>query len=152
MGVMEVLTALLTITLPLIGTLVPTIVLTNRQTQCLVQKLNLQTQKLIESSNRQTQRIIQNSNRQTLKLLREIKGVQREIKQVQEDIACTLKKIRRVQADTNCLFRKLDFGFKANAAMHGWKRLDNIPLEKAREIPEPKVHDPKLRVSYFKVR
>jgi len=119
MGVMETITAVLTITVPIIGTLLPTIVLTNHQTQQLL----------------------------------------REIKKVQTDTNCLLRKMYRClvkidktqQGIQKCLL-KLDFGFHANAAMHGWSRADNVSPKKARKISEPKVYDPKLRVCYFKTK
>ena len=101
-------------------------------------------------SQRQTQRIIENSNSQTLKLLH-------EIRKAQEDTACLLKKVRntqermvKVQEDITCLLRKLDFGFKANALMHGWRRLDGITPAEARKLPEPKLYDESLGICYFK--
>ena len=136
-------------------------------------------------SQRQTQRIIENSNSQTLKLLHEIRKVQedttcllkkvrdtqermvkvqedttcmlRKMQKVQEDMACTLKKVKdmqermvKVQEDITCLLRKLDFGFKANALMHGWRRLDGITPEEARKLPEPNLYDESLGICYFK--
>lgn len=136
---METLTALLTVTLPIIGTLVPTIVLTNRQTQCLIRKLNLQ-----------TQRIIENSNRQTLKLLREIREIQESIKETQKDIRRCLVKLERLQRDTYCLLRKLHVGMRANALMHGWACAEGLTPEQIRRLPEPKVYDLELGVCYYR--
>jgi hypothetical protein len=45
---------------------------------------------------------------------------------------------------------KLDFGFRANALMHGWHREDGVTPERARQLPEPKVYDGELGVCYFK--
>jgi len=119
---MEALTAMLTITAPIIVT----VVLTNYQTQKIIQTT-------IETSNRQTQKIIQKTTCQTLKLLHEIKELQ-----------------KKMHHDHSCLLRKIDVGLKANAAMHGWSRIDNISPKKARKLPEPKVYDSKLRICYFK--
>jgi len=118
MSVMEVLTAVLTITAPIIVT----VVLTNYQTQKIIQTT-------IETSNRQTQRIIENSNRQTQKILR--------------DINCLLEKMHR------CLV-KLDFGFEANARMHGWSREDDVSPERARKLPKPRIYNEMLRICYYK--
>ena len=142
MDVMEALTAVLTITLPIIVTVVLS---------------NYQTQRIIWNSNRQTQRIIRNSNRQTQRILRKlecclvkISRTQEEIKRVQRDTACTLKRIQEIQADTNCLLRKLDFGLRANAFMHGWRRADGITPEQAKRLPEPKIYDEALRICYYR--
>lgn len=110
MGVMDLLTALIGITLP--------VLLTNWLTS------------------RQTQRIIENSNRQTLKLLH-------EIKEIQQDTKCVLQKMHR------CLL-KLDFGFEANARMHGWSRADNVSPRQTRKLPEPRIYNEKLHICYFK--
>ncbi len=156
MGVMEALTAVLTITLPIIVT----VVLSNYQTQRIIQATietsNRQTRHIIRNSNRQTRQIIETYSRQTQRILRKlerclvkISRTQEEIKRVQRDTACTLKKIQEVQADTNCLLRKVDLGLRANALMHGWRRADGITPERARRLPEPKVYDPELRVCYY---
>ena len=141
MGVMEVLTALLTITAPIIGTLVPTIVLSNRQTQRIIQNSNLQTQCIL----RKLKRCLVKISRTREEMVR----TQREIKKLQEDMACTLKKVREFQADTTCLLKKVDLGLQANALMHGWRREDNITPRQAKRIPEPKVYDPKLKACYY---
>jgi len=132
MGVMEALTAMLTITAPIIVT----VVLTNYQTQRIIQTT-------IETSNRQTQRIIQNSNHQTQCVLQKLERCLVKISRTQEEI-------KDLQRETHRCLLKLDFGFKANAAMHGWDRLDNISPEEVRKLPEPKVYDPKLRICYYK--
>lgn len=125
MGVMEVLTAFLTVTLPVVGTLIPTIIL----------------------SNRQTQRIIQSSNRQTRRLLR-------EIKETQEGIRKCLVKLERLQRrmyrDHTCLLRKLNVGMHANALMHGWSCAEGLTPEQIRKLPEPKVYDLELGICYYK--
>ncbi|MEM3402673.1 MAG: hypothetical protein QXH08_05575, partial [Candidatus Hadarchaeales archaeon] len=74
----------------------------------------------------------------------------KRMQRVQEDISCTLKKVRRIQQDTTCLLRKVDLGLRANAVMHGWRRIDEITLEEARKLPEPKVYDEELKICYFK--
>jgi hypothetical protein len=135
MGVMEVLTALLTITLPIIAT----VVLTNCQTQRIIQNSNSQTQRIIRTSNRQTQRILKKLER----CLVEISHTQRDIQKVQRDTNRLLKKMHR------CLL-KLDFGFEASAAMHGWRREDNVAPERAAELPEPKVYNHELRICYYR--
>ncbi|MEM3401734.1 MAG: hypothetical protein QXH08_00700, partial [Candidatus Hadarchaeales archaeon] len=94
-------------------------------------------------SNRQTQRIIETTTAQTHQILS-------EIKKVQEDISCTLKKVRRIQQDTTCLLKKVDLGLRANAVMHGWKRVDGLTPEEARKLPEPKVYDEELKICYHK--
>jgi len=48
-----------------------------------------------------------------------------------------------------CL-RKLDFGFKANALMHGWRRVDGILPEEVAKLPEPRIYDEHLRICYYK--
>ncbi|MEM3723163.1 MAG: hypothetical protein QW179_01760 [Candidatus Hadarchaeales archaeon] len=108
-------------------------------------------------SNRQTQKIIETTTAQTHQILSEIKKVQedttcmlRKIQEVQEDISCTLKKVRRIQEDTTCLLRKVDLGLRANAVMHGWKRVDGLTPEEARKLPEPKVYDEELKICYYK--
>jgi len=130
---MEVLTGFLTITLPILVS----VWLGNRQTQRIIQEIventNAQTQRvireIIENTTAQTQRIIENTNAQVLKLLN-------EIKQLQKDMLLCL--------------RKLDFGFKANALMHGWRRVDGISPEEAAKLPEPKIYDENLRVCYYR--
>jgi ribosomal protein L32E len=93
--------------------------------------------------NRQTQKIIRNTNEQTLKVLN-------EIKQLQQDMKCLLEKTHALQKDTLCILRKLDFGFKANALMHGWRRADGISPGEAAKLPEPKIYDASLRVCYYR--
>ncbi len=132
MGVMAALTAVLTITLPIIVT----VVLSNYQTQRIIQAT-------IETSNRQTRRIIRNSNRQTQRILRKLERCLVKISRTQEEI-------KRIQADTNCLLRKLDFGLRANALMHGWRRTDGITPERAKRLPEPKIYDEALRICYYR--
>jgi hypothetical protein len=109
---------------------------------------NRQTQKIIRNTNEQTQRVIreivENTNSQTLKVLN-------EIKQLQQDMKCLLEKTHALQKDTLCVLRKLDFGFKANALMHGWRRADGIPPEQAAKLPEPKIYDARLRVCYYRL-
>ena len=146
MGVMEALTAVLTITLPIIVT----VVMSNYQTQRIIRAT-------IETSNRQTRQIIETYSRQTQCILRKlerclvkISRTQEEIKRVQKDTACTLKKIQEVQADTNCLLRKVDLGLRANALMHGWRRADGITPEQAKRLPEPKIYDEALRICYYR--
>jgi hypothetical protein len=117
MVAMEIPTALVTITLPVMATVL--------------------------LGNRQTQRIIQASNRQTQRILREIKSVQQNMQK------CLLK-MARVQKDMHKCLLKLDFGFKANAAMHGWARVDGVAPAQARKLPEPKVYDPELRICYYR--
>jgi len=133
--------------------------LSGRQTQKIVREMNLQTQKVIENTNSQTQhviceivqntatqtrQIIENTNSQTLRLLS-------EIKQLQGDMKCLLEKTHKLQEETLCILRKLDFGFKANAFMHGWRRADGISPEEAARLSEPKVYDAQLKVCYYKV-
>jgi len=144
---MEVLTGFLTITLPILVSHW----LGNRQTQKIIRNTNEQTQRVIreivENTNAQTQRVIreivENTNSQTLKVLN-------EIKQLQQDTKCLLEKTHALQKDTLCILRKLDFGFKANALMHGWRRADGISPEEAAKLPEPKIYDASLRVCYYK--
>jgi len=151
---MEVLTGFLTITLPIlvshwIG---------NRQTHRIIENTNAQTQRVIreivENTNAQTQRVIrevvENTNAQTLKVLE-------EIKRLQLDMKCLLEKTHRLLQETHGLqesmlvcLRKLDFGFKANALMHGWRRADGISPEEAAKLPEPKIYDAQLRVCYYR--
>jgi hypothetical protein len=143
----------------------------NRQTQKIVKEMNLQTQKVIENTNSQTRQIIENTNSQTLRLLSEIKQLQLDMKcllekthalqqdmkcmlekthALQKDTKCLLEKTHRLQEETLCILKKLDFGFKANALMHGWRRADGISPEEAAKLPEPKIYDPQLRVCYYK--
>jgi hypothetical protein len=61
-----------------------------------------------------------------------------------------LREIKSVQQDMQECLLKLDFGFRANALMHGWRREDGVTPERARRLPEPKVYDEKLGVCYFK--
>jgi type II secretory pathway predicted ATPase ExeA len=144
---MEVLTGFLTITLPILVSHW----LGNRQTQKIIRNTNAQTQRVIreivENTNAQTQRVIreivENTNSQTLKVLN-------EIKQLQQDTKSLLEKTHALQKDTLCILRKLDFGFKANALMHGWRRADGISPEEAAKLPEPKIYDASLRVCYYK--
>ena len=131
MGVMEALTAVLTITLPIIVT----VVLSNYQTQRIIRAT-------IETSNRQTRQIIETYSRQTQRILRKLERCLVKISRTQEEI-------KRIQADTNCLLRKVDLGLRANARMHGWRRADGITPGRARRLPEPKVYDPELRVCYY---
>jgi hypothetical protein len=151
---MEVLTGFLTITLPILVSHW----LGNRQTQKIIRNTNEQTQRVIreivENTSAQTQRVIreivENTNSQTLKVLNEIKQTQVEIKQLQQDMKCLLEKTHALQKDTLCILRKLDFGFKANALMHGWRRADGISPEEAAKLPEPKIYDASLRVCYYR--
>jgi hypothetical protein len=139
---MEVLTGFLTITLPILVSHW----LGNRQTQ-----------KIIRNTNEQTQRIIENTNTQILKVLNEIKQLQLDMKcllekthALQKDTKCLLEKTHALQKDTLFILRKLDFGFKANALMHGWRRADGISPEEAAKLPEPKIYDTQLRICYYK--
>jgi hypothetical protein len=106
MVAMEILTAFVTITLPVMATVL--------------------------LGNRQTQRIL------------------REIESVQQNMQKCLLKMARVQKDIQRCLLKLDFGFKANAAMHGWARVDGVAPAQARKLPEPKVYDPELRICYYR--
>jgi flagellar motility protein MotE (MotC chaperone) len=123
----------------------------NRQTQKIIRNTNEQTQRVIQeivqNTSKQTQRVIreivENTNSQTLKVLN-------EIKELQQDMKCLLEKTHALQKDTLCVLRKLDFGFKANALMHGWRRADGISPEEAAKLPEPKIYDATLRVCYYK--
>jgi hypothetical protein len=123
----------------------------NRQTQKIIRNTNDQTQRVIQeivqNTSKQTQRVIreivENTNSQTLKVLN-------EIKELQQDMKCLLEKTHALQKDTLCILRKLDFGFKANALMHGWRRADGISPEEAAKLPEPKIYDASLRVCYYK--
>jgi hypothetical protein len=103
---MEVTTALLTITLPIIATIIFT--------------------------SRRTQRILG------------------EIREAQVGIQHCLAKLEQLHRDTHCLLRKLDVGLKANAAMHGWARVDDVSAEEIAKLPEPKVYDAELRICYYK--
>jgi hypothetical protein len=87
-------------------------------------------------SSRQTQKIIEATSSQTQHILRKLERC--------------LAKIDRTQHDMQKCLLKLDFGFKANALMHGWRRVDGITPGQARRLPEPKVYDEKLGVCYFK--
>ena len=122
----------------------------NRQTQKIVRSTSEQTRQIIRELTAQTQRIIENTNAQTLKVLNEIKQTQVEIKQLQQDMKCLLEKTHALQKDTLCILRKLDFGFKANALMHGWRRADGISPGEAAKLPEPKIYDAQLRVCYYR--
>jgi hypothetical protein len=128
---MEVLTGFLTITLPILVSHW----LGNRQTQKIIRNTNEQTQRVIRE-------IVENTNSQTLKVLNEIKQLQQEMK-------CLLEETHALQKDTLCILRKLDFGFKANALMHGWRRADGISPGEAAKLPEPKIYDAQLRVCYY---
>ena len=143
MGVMETLTAVLTITMPIIVT----VVLGNYQTHRIIRAT-------IETSNRQTQRIVRNSNKQTQQLLREIKETQENIKETQEGIRRCLVKLERLQRrmyrDHTCLLRKLNVGMHANALMHGWSCAEGLTPEQIRKLPEPKVYDLELGICYYK--
>jgi hypothetical protein len=93
-----------------------------------------------------------------LRLLSEIKQLQLDMKcllekthALQQDMKCLLEKTHKLQEETLCILKKLDFGFKANALMHGWKRADGISPEEAAKLREPKIYDPQLRVCYYKV-
>jgi hypothetical protein len=136
---MEVLTGFLTITLPILVSHW----LGNRQTQKIIRNTNARTQRIVKELATQTQRVIENTNSQTLKVLN-------EIKQLQQDTKCLLEKTHALQKDTLCVLRKLDFGFKANALMHGWRRADGISPEQAAKLPEPKIYDAQLRVCYYR--
>ena len=69
---------------------------------------------------------------------------------LQKDTKCLLEKTHRLQGETLCILKKLDFGFKANALMHGWRRADGISPKEAAKLPEPKVYDATLMVCYYK--
>jgi biopolymer transport protein ExbB/TolQ len=124
MGVMEVLTAMLTITLPIVATVLLS---------------NYQTQRIIEATNRQTQSVLKKLERCLLKMSR----TQEEIKELQRET-------NRLQREMHRCLLKLDFGFKANAAMHGWRRVDEVSPEEVARLPEPKVYDAELRICYYK--
>jgi FtsZ-binding cell division protein ZapB len=126
---------------------------------------------IVENTSAQTHQVIQNTNTQILKVLNEIKQLQLDMKcllekthalqqdmkcmlekthALQRDTKCLLEKTHRLQEETLCILKKLDFGFKANALMHGWRRADGISPKEAAKLPEPKVYDPQLRVCYYK--
>jgi hypothetical protein len=116
-----------------------------------------QTQKIVREMNLQTQKVIENTNSQTLKLLSEIKQLQLDMKcllekthALQRDMKCLLEKTHKLQEETLCILKKLDFGFKANALMHGWRRADGISPEEAVRLPEPKIYDAQVKVCYYK--
>jgi len=127
--------AVLTIPLPVIVTVVLSNYQTQRITRAATETSNRQTQRIIRNSNRQARQIIETYNQQTLKLLR-------EIERIQEDTRCLREQMHR------CLL-KLDF--EVNAWMHGWRRVGNVSTERVRELPEPQVYSPKLRICYYKL-
>ena len=137
---MEVITGFLTITLPILVS----VWLGNRQTQRIIQNTNIQTQRvireIIENTAAQTQRIIENANAQT----------QRIIENTNAQVMKLLNEIKQLQKDMLLCLRKLDFGFKANALMHGWRRVDGISPEEAAKLPEPKIYDEQLKICYYK--
>jgi hypothetical protein len=94
-------------------------------------------------SGRQTQRIIQTSNQQTQRILRKLERCLVKISATQEEI-------KELQQDMHRCLLKLDFGFKVNALMHGWRREDNVTPERAKQLPEPKIYDEGVGVCYFK--
>jgi hypothetical protein len=154
MEFMDVVSGFLAITLPIVAT----ILLSDRQTRRIIQTSNRQTQRIIQSSNRQTRRIIQTSNRQTQRIIqtsnrqtqRIIQTSSHQTQHILGKLERCLVKIGRTQRDIQRCLLKLDFGFKANAAMHGWARVDGVTPAQARKLPEPKVHDPDLRICYYK--
>jgi hypothetical protein len=125
---MDMISAFAAITMPI----VVTILLSGRQTQ-----------RIIQTSNQQTQWIIQTSSRQTHRILGKLERCLIEIGRTQ-------RSMQRIQRDTQKCLVKLDFGFKANAVMHGWTRVDGVTPAQARKLPEPKVYDEKLGVCYSK--
>jgi hypothetical protein len=138
---MEVATALLTITLPIIAT----IALTSRQTQRILGEI------------RDTQVGIKDTQVGIRDTQIGIKDTQMEIKEAQVGIQQCLVKLEQLQRDTHrllekthCLLRKLDVGLRANAAMHGWARIDEVSLEEIAKLPEPRVYDVELRICYYK--
>jgi hypothetical protein len=111
------------------------------------------------------------TSRSTQKIITEV--VTRVVGEMNRNTQCMLQKILKLQEETHrilvathelqksthelqkamitCL-RKIDLGMRANAKMHGWVRLDNVPPEEAAKLPEPKEYDPELRVCYYKPR
>jgi hypothetical protein len=87
-------------------------------------------------SSRQTQKIIEATGFQTQHILRKLER-------------CLVKIDRAQHGMRKCLL-KLDFGFKANALMHGWGRVDGVTKDQVRRLPEPKVYDEELGICYFK--
>jgi hypothetical protein len=77
-----------------------------------------------------------------------------EIREAQVGIQHCLAKLeqlqRRMYENHRCLLRKLDVGLKANAAMHGWARVDDVSAEEIAKLPEPKVYDAEPRICYYK--
>jgi len=158
---MEVLTGFMTITLPILVSHW----LGNRQTQKIIRNASAQTQQIVRELTVQTHRIIENTNAQTQRVIREVVEntnaqtlkVLEEIKRLQLDMKCLLEKTHRLLQETHGLqesmlvcLHKLDFGFKANALMHGWRRADGVSPEEAAKLPEPKIYDAQLRVCYYR--
>jgi hypothetical protein len=90
------------------------------------------------------------SNRQTQRILSEIKDVQQDTKRLLEKMHECLVKIGRTQSGMQRCLLKLDFGFEANACMHGWRREDGVPPKRVKQLPDPKIYNRKLRVCYYK--
>ncbi|MCX7979375.1 MAG: hypothetical protein N2578_10280 [Bdellovibrionaceae bacterium] len=159
---MELLTMVLGVTVPVMISNW----LVNKQTQKIVERLHAETQRVIteivENTNRQTHRVIaeivENTNRQTQRVITEvIESTNRQTQCLLQKMSCMLEKMHglqeemvKISRDIKCLLRKIDFGLKANALMHGWQRLDGIEPEDAEKLPEPKIYDPELKVCYFK--
>jgi hypothetical protein len=74
----------------------------------------------------------------------------RQTHRILEELGRCLVKIDRTQRDIHRCLLKLDLGFRANAAMHGWERRDGLTPEQIYRLPRPKVYDEKLGVCYFK--
>ncbi|MEM3519295.1 MAG: hypothetical protein QXT22_02625 [Candidatus Hadarchaeales archaeon] len=148
MVLMDILQAFGAITLPIIVT----VILSNRQTHQILSR--------IESVLCEVKKVQEDTTcmlRKMHKVQEDMRRVQedttcmlRKMQKVQEDISCTLKKVRRIQEDTTCLLRKVDLGLRANAVMHGWRRIDGLTPEEARKLPEPKVYDEELKICYYK--
>jgi hypothetical protein len=86
----------------------------------------------------------------TQKLLKSIHKLQQSTFELQKSSQRMLGEILRLQKSMTLCLRKIDLGMRANAKMHGWVRLNNIPPEEAAKLPEPKIYDASLRVCYFK--
>jgi hypothetical protein len=128
---MDVISAFAAITVPI----VTTVLLSSRQTQ-----------RIIQTTSTQTHRILGKLERCLVKIDR----TQRNVQKVQQNMCRCLLKISRTQRDMHRCLLKLDLGFRANAAMHGWERRDGLTSAQIRELPSPKVYDEELGICYFK--
>jgi hypothetical protein len=124
-------------------TLIFTQYVTYRSTQKIITEVVI---RVVGEMNRNTQCTLQ----KILKLQKETHRILVATHELQKSNQRIIGEVLRLQKSMNLCLRKIDLGMRANALMHGWQRLDNVSPARVRQLPEPKVYDPELKVCYFK--